>query len=140
MAFHDCHSCLKYSRWRSATNVKGDNRLADDGDTLPLTPIVDTRASSNCFIASCPARIRFSRYLCASADGSMLLMAASSSSWTYQSMRCRPILKRRQFETHWRADKRTPSTATVSSDLIAFAGDPRSGSGLETPCFGYQRP
>src|SRR5450631_2605296 len=34
-------------------------------------------ASSNCFIASCPARIRFSRYPCGLADGGMLFMKST---------------------------------------------------------------
>src|SRR6266849_4440569 len=75
MEFQNCHSCLKYSRWRSAMSAKGKNRRPDESESLVPTPAADTRASSNCFIASCPARMRFLRYSSASTDGGVLVMA-----------------------------------------------------------------
>jgi hypothetical protein len=48
---------------------RGKNVGSDESDASVRTPVADARVSSNCFIASCPARIMLSRYPCASADG-----------------------------------------------------------------------
>src|ERR1700716_3616267 len=76
MEFQNCHNCLKYSRWRSTISAKGKNRRPEESESLAPTPATDARASSNCFIASCPARMRSSRYACESVDDGASIMAA----------------------------------------------------------------
>ena len=46
---------------RALPPVRASAPTGTPAATLVPTPAADTRASSNCFIASCPARMRFSR-------------------------------------------------------------------------------
>jgi hypothetical protein len=67
----------------TAINAKGKSGRPNESDSSVRTPVADARASSNCFIASCPARIMLSRYPCASADGGVLFMAVCLLSVCY---------------------------------------------------------